>query len=292
MSAFLAARSDNHMSVSPLLATMLLHLKEGQAPSFTNLPKILARLVSANYLHGIGQDDTSEFYSSDGKPMSTPAQIAANQKNSQLSTGPNTEEGKAASSKDDLRHGFTGAFAILPWEKQEEFNTLLDELRAEHQPATITETLLIEKMAQSYWLSQRAIKLQQISCFHDETDSPEREKKLALYLRYQTTHDRNFHKCLNDLLKLRAEKRKIEIGFESQEMKQSRARQQAEREQSRARQQADAEKRKQELHKWKVLRAEADVDHRILQNLSLNLQNPEYRLSVGAERIIAAEKAA
>lgn len=217
--------------------------------------------------------------------MSTPAQIAANQKNSQLSTGPKTEEGKSASSKNNFRHGFTGAFALLPWEKQEEFNILLDELRAEHKPATITETLLVEKMAQSYWLSQRAIKLQQISCFHDETDSPEREKKLALYLRYQTTHDRNFHKSLNDLLKLRAEKRKAEIGFESQ---QNRTRERAEAD---ARRKA-AETRKQELHKWKVLRAEADVDHRVLQNLSLNLQAPEYCLSVNASRIIAASREA
>lgn len=217
--------------------------------------------------------------------MSTEAQLAANRANSQLSTGPKTEDGKAASSKNNFRHGFTGAFAILPWEKQEDFNTLLDELRTEHQPSTITETLLLEKMAQSYWLSQRAIKLQQISCFHDETDASEREKKLALYLRYQTTHDRNFHKSLNDLLKLRAEKRKLEIGFESQ---QHRARQ----EQNRERERAANESRKQELHKWKVLRAEAGVDHRILQNLSLNLQNPEYRLSVGAEHIIAAENAA
>jgi hypothetical protein len=107
--------------------------------------------------------------------MSTPAQTAANQQNAQLSTGPKTEEGKAASSKNNLRHGFIGAFMILPWEKQEEFDTLLSELRAEHQPATLTETLLVEKMAQSYWLSQRAVKLQQIACFHDETDSPERD---------------------------------------------------------------------------------------------------------------------
>lgn len=108
--------------------------------------------------------------------MSTPAQIAANQKNSQLSTGPKSEEGKSASSKNNFRHGFTGVFSILPWEKQDEFDHLLGELRAEHQPATITETLLVEKMAQSYWLTQRAIKLQQISCFHDETVSPERDK--------------------------------------------------------------------------------------------------------------------
>jgi hypothetical protein len=44
----------------------------------------------------------------------------------------------------------------------------------------------------------------------------------------QSTHDRAFHKSLNTLLKLRAEKCKAEIGFVSQEMKQSRARQQAE----------------------------------------------------------------
>ena len=216
--------------------------------------------------------------------MSTPAQVAANQQNAKLSTGPKTEEGKAASSKNHLRHGFTGAFMILPWEKQEEFDTLLPELRAEHQPASMTETLLVEKMAQSFWLSQRAVKLQQIACFHDETDSPERDKQVALYLRYQTTHDRNFHKCLNDLLKLRAERRKTEIGFESQQLEQNRVRQQAEILEARARQQAEehvrkqeAEKRRQELHKWKVLLAEAKVDQILLRNT--NLQTSERRLA-------------
>jgi hypothetical protein len=218
--------------------------------------------------------------------MSTPAQTAANQQNAQLSTGPKTEEGKAASSKNNLRHGFTGAFMILPWEKQEEFDNLLSELRAEHQPATMTETLLVEKMAQSFWLSQRAVKLQQIACFHDETDSPERDRQLALYLRYQTTHDRSFHKSLNDLLKLRAEKRKSEIGFESQQLQRNRARQQAE---EHARKQ-EAENRRQELHKWKVLHAEAKVDQILLRNA--NLRTPGQRVPAGSERIIATQNAA
>jgi hypothetical protein len=213
--------------------------------------------------------------------MSTDAQIAANRANAQHSTGPNTEEGRAASSKNNLRHGFTGAFMILPWEKREEFEELLAGLRAEHQPTTITETLLVEKMAQSWWLRSRALLLHN-SSFGDSID----QKQLALYLRYQTTHDRNFHKALNELLKLRAERRKAEIGFESQQMKQNRARQQAE---EHARHQA-AEKRKQELHKWKVLLAEAEVDHRVMQ--SLNLQTLEHRITVGPERIIATQNAA
>jgi hypothetical protein len=76
-----------------------------------------------------------------------------------------------------------------------------------------TEMILVERMAQHHWLRNRAEFLQS-NCFHD--DGSVDEKRLALYLRFQTTHERAFHKCLNDLLKLRAEKRKHEIGFESQ----------------------------------------------------------------------------
>ncbi|HEY7305026.1 MAG TPA: hypothetical protein VH601_12970 [Bryobacteraceae bacterium] len=217
--------------------------------------------------------------------MSTQAQVAANQHNAQLSTGPKTEKGKSASSKNNFRHGFTGAFMILPWEKHEEFDTLLSGLRAEHQPATITENLLVEKMAQSWWLRTRALLLQN-NCFSDSID----QKQLALYLRYQTTHERAFHKSLNDLLKLRAEKRKMEIGFESQQMKQSRARQQAQHKQAEEDRKQAAETRRQELHKWKLLLAEAEVDHRVMQNL--NLETLEHRITVGPERIIAVQNAA
>jgi hypothetical protein len=177
-----------------------------------------------------------------------------------------------------FRHGLAGAFMILPDEVRDDFDELHEGLRAEHKPETPTEILLIESMAQHYWLKQRALRLQNF-CFDDDGSCD--EKQLALFLRYQTTHDRAFHKALNTLLRLRADKKKAEIGFVSQQRKAD----------EHARKQA-AEKRREELHKWKVLRAEADIDHRILQNLNLNLQNPEYRLSVGAERIIAASREA
>ena len=81
--------------------------------------------------------------------MSTQAQILANQANSQLSTGPKTEAGKAISSKNNLRHGLTGPFVVLAWEDQEEFRTLQNELLAEHQPTKLTEKMLVEDLAQS-----------------------------------------------------------------------------------------------------------------------------------------------
>src|SRR5437870_1313569 len=135
----------------------------------------------------------------------SPAQLAANRLNAQHSTGPKTEAGKAVSSLNNFRHGLAGKFMVLDWESEEEFDDLLENLRAEHQPATPTETLLVESMAQHYWLRQRAVRFQH--CIMDQKlPTCEYPKDLALYLRYQTTHERAFHKCVNQLLKLRAEK--------------------------------------------------------------------------------------
>jgi len=149
--------------------------------------------------------------------MATEAQITANRANAQLSTGPKTEAGKEAIAFNNLRHGLTGAFHLLPWENAEEFDSLKLALHAEHRPATATEQILVERMAQHEWLRQRALHLQNL-CFNSDGLIDE-TKQFSLYLRYQTTHERAFHKCLNDLLKLRAEKRKEQIGFESQNEK-------------------------------------------------------------------------
>src|SRR5438270_14072868 len=81
--------------------------------------------------------------------FATSAQVAANQSNAQHSTGPKTWEGKAVSARNNFRHGFTGAFTVLPWEDQNEFDMLLGALREEHTPSGITETMLVDKMAQA-----------------------------------------------------------------------------------------------------------------------------------------------
>jgi hypothetical protein len=209
--------------------------------------------------------------------MST-AQTAANQANAQLSTGPRTPAGKAVAAMNNFRHGFTGLFRVLRWESQQEFETLLDGLRAEHLPSTPTETFLVDQMAQSLWLTKRAVRLQH-ETFNDEMPVCDDPKQLALYIRYQTTHERAFHKSLNTLLKLRAEKRKAEIGFESQQHRRA----------DHTRREA-AEIRKQELHKWSVLLAQAKVDNQELQNM--RLETPEHRIQGRVERILAAEKAA
>src|SRR5690242_15002843 len=148
--------------------------------------------------------------------MTTSSQIAANQSNAQRSTGPKTPEGKAVSCLNRFKHGCTGAFTVLPWESQDAFDMLIGSLRDEHKPCSVTEMILVDKMAQALWLSKRAQMLQHVT-FNHEIPVCDDPTQLGHYLGYQTPHERAVHKCLNQLLKRRPEKRRQEIGFESQE---------------------------------------------------------------------------
>jgi len=150
--------------------------------------------------------------------MSTPEQISANRANSQKSTGPKTEAGKSASSQNSWQHGLTfGVFRVLEREDQSRYETLLHQLRGEYNPATPTEAILVERMAQHHWLRNRALYFQS---HYIESGEDLNVSKLSLFMRYETMHERAYHKCLADLLKVRAEKQKQEIGFASHTRKQ------------------------------------------------------------------------
>jgi hypothetical protein len=122
-----------------------------------------------------------------------------NRANAQHSTGPRSIAGKLASSRNSLRHGLASGTLIIPGEDPAAFDQLTAALLEEHRPAGDTEALLVHEMARSWWLTQRAIHFQN-ECF---TGSGIDQERLALLLRYQTTHERAFHKALNALLKLK-----------------------------------------------------------------------------------------
>jgi hypothetical protein len=157
------------------------------------------------------------------KPISE-AQLNANRANAKLSNGAVTITGRQASSLNHLSHGLTrhnGFFSLLASESIFGFERLLESMLEEHQPTTETEGILVNAMVESHWLANRAQNLAD-SCFNG-AGQVEDQKLFALYLRYHTTHTRAFYKSLNELLKLRAETRKAEIGFEAQKLKQSAA---------------------------------------------------------------------
>jgi hypothetical protein len=113
------------------------------------------------------------------------------------STGPRTPAGKDRSSQNARTHGLsslTSVFVLLPGEDQKKWIELLRDLTSEFQPVSRTERILVTDMAQSHWLTQRAINLQ--------TNSIEDPKAFALYLCYQTTHQRAYYRALKQLLAL------------------------------------------------------------------------------------------
>jgi hypothetical protein len=144
--------------------------------------------------------------------MSSAAQIAANKKNAQSSTGPKTESGKAQSSKNSLRHGLASDFFLMPGEDVEAFEALQADLVQHHQPANVTEELLVLQMAQSFWLAQRAIHYQQ-HLIWTKPDLGAIPASFSVLIRYQTVSERAFHKALATLTKLQQERTKERIGF-------------------------------------------------------------------------------
>jgi hypothetical protein len=113
------------------------------------------------------------------------------------STGPRTPAGKDRSSQNARTHGLsslTSIFVLLDGEDPNEWVQLVDDLNHEFQPASRTERILVNDMAQSHWLTQRAINLQ--------TSHIEDPKAFALYLRYQTTHHRAYFRALKQLMAL------------------------------------------------------------------------------------------
>ena len=130
-----------------------------------------------------------------GEPVARPALPSSERTGP---TGPRSAEGKATSSGNSLKHGLASGRVIIPGEDPAEFEALLSDLVKEHAPANETESLLVQQMAQSWWLMQRAIRIQNEAFTENRVDT----HKLALFLGYQTTHERAFYRALNTLLKL------------------------------------------------------------------------------------------
>ena len=201
----------------------------------------------------------------------TPARLAANRENALKSCGPKSEEGKAISSQNRLKHGLArhnGRFAVLPTEDADAFAELLANYLGEHEPTTQTETDLVHAMAESLWLRNRAQNLQP-SCFDPNTGALIDQKSLTLYIRYENQYTRAHSSALKDLLRGRSNQRKAEIGFEAQKRA------------------AEKHQMKKDAHYWDVLKKDAQACHELARNLIQKMdaikQNPDFSTQLEAE---------
>jgi hypothetical protein len=148
--------------------------------------------------------------------MATRAQIEANRRNAQNSTGPRTPEGKTTVGQNALRHGLCGGIPTMYDESYEnEVKPLLDALIEENQPVGANEEILVYKMAEHFYFQRRASWL--LAELFDAAGAGEKNShEVSVILRYHGAADRGFMSALNDLRKLQKERKLQEIGFVSQ----------------------------------------------------------------------------
>ncbi len=98
--------------------------------------------------------------------MSTKSQNKANRQNSKKSTGPKTAKGKAAVSKNAVKHGLFAAEAVVTGEDPADYEAYHDQFFAELAPVGMVESMFAERVVSLSWRLQRAERMQN-QCIED-----------------------------------------------------------------------------------------------------------------------------
>ncbi len=77
------------------------------------------------------------------------ARTLANRENAKKSTGPKTEKGKAAYSKNRLAHGLCSASLIVGGETEADLEALLASVKKAYNPVNDEEEMLTDQLAQA-----------------------------------------------------------------------------------------------------------------------------------------------
>ena len=95
------------------------------------------------------------------KTMS-PAQLTANRRNAQKSTGPQTPAGRAVSKMNALKHGILSKEAVVRGrcikEDDREFAALNQRLWEDLNPVGLLEEMLVDQIVTAHWRRRRALK--------------------------------------------------------------------------------------------------------------------------------------
>jgi hypothetical protein len=151
--------------------------------------------------------------------MATEAQIAANRRNAENSTGPKTERGKQAVARNALRHGLRAAKVLTFDEADTDFQAFLKEQRNAFEPADDLEEQLVERIAVCAWRLRRVyrVEAEMFSAFrHTRPQFHDTEMatvfdvaadKMINVSRYETALDRALHRAYVMLERRQARRR-------------------------------------------------------------------------------------
>jgi len=144
--------------------------------------------------------------------MLSPAQLAANTANAQLSTGPRTPEGKAISSKNSFKHGLSSRDCIVAPEDQPEFDKMLDSYSQELRPVGQLEQDLFQQFLLAAWNLRRIRRLESVKtsindprCVDPLLD-PILDTHYDRLSRYHSRFERTFSRSLKHLKELQTDR--------------------------------------------------------------------------------------
>ena len=142
------------------------------------------------------------------------AQIEASRANGARGRGPTTDEGKAASCRNALKHGLRAAAPVLaPDEDRDAFDALLADLIEEHAPQDTVEAALVRQLALAIWRLERVewLEVEALSTrerrpnsnyaggYHPGSPSIWDARRLETVVRYRAQVERNLHRTLKAL---------------------------------------------------------------------------------------------
>ncbi len=134
-------------------------------------------------------------------------QIDANRENAKKG-GVKTDEGKAVSKYNALKHGILSKQILFEGEDENELLELEKKLRSELSPASEIELLLVDKIASSIWRLKRALSFEKDDViFTSDFDGTVGLKADAdRFFRYETMLERSIYKALHELERIQAKR--------------------------------------------------------------------------------------
>jgi len=155
--------------------------------------------------------------------MATQAQIEANRRNSQKSTGPRSTEGKAVSRFNALKSGIHAKSQVIPGEDAAELEALAAQYAQQFEPEYPLETFLVDSMIAADWKLRRLRKIEAQLWQRELTGRPEgpdaaadlaeayiRNPVLAQVQRRIEATERSYYRALNQMQKIQKEVREFE----------------------------------------------------------------------------------
>jgi hypothetical protein len=136
-------------------------------------------------------------------PIPTPKSPTPNR-----STGPRTAAGKQRSSQNALTHGLTSRSPVLPTEDPAAYQRDRSQFFDEYQPATPTETQLVQEIADTAWRINRIPALEAALLDRADLDIVDAYRALVTLGLHYTRLSRQFQKAVDQLREIQSERRR------------------------------------------------------------------------------------